>query len=92
MLSDLLDRFGDEGAAEDALLDLGDLRLVAALRQRADAKGLGLGAFAAHAVRRYMDEAPDEEWITLLAELRRSADPGRAFARRALARETDRTA
>jgi hypothetical protein len=86
MLSDLLARFGDEAAAEDALASLGDLRLIAALRQRAEAQGLGLGTFAARTVRRYMDWAPDDEWVTLLAELHRSTDPARAFAKRALAR------
>jgi hypothetical protein len=86
MLSDLLARFRNEDAAEDALLSLGDLRLIAAMRQRAGVIGIGLGTFAAHSVRRYMDEAPDEEWVTLLAELHRSADPGGTFVKRALAR------
>jgi hypothetical protein len=86
MLSDLLTRLDDEEAVEDALIDLGDLRLIATLRQRAEVNGVGLGTFAAHSVRSYMDEAPDEEWVTLLAELHRSADPGGTFIKRALAR------
>jgi len=71
-----------------AVLSLGDLRLVAGLRQRATAHGLGLGAFAAFVVRRYAEEASNEEWVTLIGELGRSADPGLAFIKRALAHAT----
>ncbi len=84
MLGDLLARFADESAAAEALLGLGDLRLVAALRERAAAEGIGMGAFAARSVRRYADAATDEEWVTLMGELGRSPDPGLAFIKRAL--------
>jgi hypothetical protein len=84
VLGDLLARFGDESAAAEAVLTIGDLRLVAGLRQRAATDGLGLGAFAALAVQRYAEEASDEEWVTLMGELGRSADPGLAFIKRAL--------
>lgn len=84
MLGDLLARFGDEAVVADAIFSLDDLRLVATLRTRAEAEGLGLGAFAARAVQRYT-EAPDEEWISLIGELARSNDPGLAFLKRALA-------
>ena len=84
VLGDFLACFGDESAAAEAVLSLGDLRLVAGLRQRAAAEGLGLGTFAALAVQRYAEEASDEEWVTLMAELGRSADPGLAFIKRAL--------
>jgi hypothetical protein len=84
MLGDLLARFADDASAAETLLGLGDLKLVAALRQRATAEGLGLGTLAALAVQRYADSASDEEWVTLIGELRRSADPGLAFIKRAL--------
>ena len=89
VLGDLLARFGDESAAAEAVLSLGDLRLVAALRTRAEAEGLGLGAFASLAVRRYEAKASDEEWVTLIGELARSADPGLAFIKRALVHAVD---
>jgi hypothetical protein len=84
LLGDLLGRFGDDSAAAETVIRLGDLGLLAALRQRADEEGLGLGAFAGLAVQRYADQASDEEWITLMSVLGRSADPGLAFIRRAL--------
>jgi hypothetical protein len=89
VLGDLLARFGDESAAVETVLGLGDLSLVAALRQRADAEGLDLGAFAVLAVQRYAEWASDEEWITLMGVLGRSADPGVAFIKRALTLAAD---
>ncbi len=85
MLANMLARFCNESEAEAALLSLGEPELAAALRRRAEAQGVALGRFTAHAVRHYMDAAPEDEWVTLLGELRRSADPARAFAKRALA-------
>jgi hypothetical protein len=84
MLSDLLARFADESFAAEAALAVGDLRLLAALRNRAKEEGLALGAFAVQTVQRYETSASDEEWITLMGELARSADPGLAFIKRAL--------
>jgi hypothetical protein len=89
VLGDLLARFDDESSAVETVLGLGDLSLVAALRQRADAEGLELGAFAVLTVQRYPERASDEEWITLMGLLGRSADPGLAFIRRALTFATD---
>lgn len=85
MIANMLARFCNESQAEAALLSLGEPDLAAALRRRAEAQGIALGAYTALAVRHYMDAAPEEEWVTLLGELRRSADPAHAFAKRALA-------
>jgi hypothetical protein len=84
MLGDLLAQFGDEAVAAEAIFSLGDLRLVAEMRTRAEAEGVGLGAFAVRAVRHYANSS-DEEWISLIGELTRSDDPGLAFLKRALA-------
>jgi hypothetical protein len=86
-LGDLLAQFDDEASAAEALLALGDLRLVAAVRQRAAAEGVEPGTVMVRAVRHYAERAPDEEWVTLLGALGRSADPGLAFIRRALSAE-----
>jgi hypothetical protein len=85
LLGDLLSRFDDENVAQEAVLALGDLAMVARLREAADANGLAFGALAAGAVRRYAAEASDEEWTTLMGVLSRAPDPGSACLRRALA-------
>jgi hypothetical protein len=85
LLGDLLARFGDETVAAETLLGIGDLPLLAALREQAEASELSLGAYAAVAVRRYASEASDEEWITLMGALGRADDPGATCLMRALA-------
>ena len=60
LLGDLLARFDDETVASETILRLGDLSLVAALRERAEAEGETLGVYAAGVVRRFAVEASDE--------------------------------
>ncbi len=84
-LGELIARFADEAEAEEAILGLADLALLAELRKRADADGLDLGAYAAAAVNRYAAVASDEEWITLIGAMSRARDPGAIFLERALA-------
>lgn len=85
LLGDLLARFADENVAAEAILELGDLTLLASVSKKAKARGVEVGAFAASAVRRYAAEASDEEWTTLLGAMNRDPDPGIVCFRRALA-------
>jgi len=91
LLGDLLARFTDESVAAETLLRLGDLPLMAKLREQAEASGLTLGAYAAGAVRRYAADASDDEWITLMGALGRAADPGAICLQRAFAHVLDRS-
>ena len=85
VLGDLLTRFENETVAEEALVALGDLALLAEIRRRAADQGQLLGPYAASAVRLYATHAPDEEWITLMGAMARAADPGAVCLKRALA-------
>lgn len=84
LLGELISRFTDETLATEAILSLGDLGLLTALRECANADGLELGTFAALAVRRYALEASNEEWVTLMGAMDRSKDPGLTCLKRAL--------
>jgi len=83
LLGDVLARFDDETVAAETILSLGDLALIARLRQRAEAVGQSLGEYAASTVRCYAASAPDEEWITLMGALGRTQDPGAVCMTRA---------
>ncbi len=85
VLGDLLAKFDDETSAAEALLALGDLTLIAALRDFAATHGTEPGTVVSLAVRHYAAAASDEEWVTLIGALGRSPDPALAFVRRALA-------
>jgi hypothetical protein len=85
LLGDLLARFDDEALAAETILGLGDLTLIAQMRERAHASGSSLGAYAAGAVRHYAAAASDEEWLTLMSALSRAHDPGAVCLTRAFA-------
>jgi hypothetical protein len=85
LLGDVLARFDDETVAAETILGLGDLALITRLQNEAEAVGQTLGGFAASAVRRYADGASDEEWITLMGALGRTANPGAVCMKRAFA-------
>jgi hypothetical protein len=87
MLGDLIARLEDETVAAEALLSLDDLPLVARVVKASANAGLPSGAYAAAAVGRFVTEADDQEWLSLIGLMTRDADPSGAFLRRALAKE-----
>jgi len=88
MLGDVLKQLSDEGTAAEIILGTGDLHLLAAMQEQAKVEGLDLAAYARSAVQRYAAEASDEEWITLMGLIGRSADPGLTCLKRAFATVT----
>jgi hypothetical protein len=84
MLGDVLTRINSDGDAIEIILGAGDLRLLTAMQRQAEAEGLDLAAYTKVAVQRYVASASDEEWITLLGQMGRAADPGQAYLKRAL--------
>lgn len=85
LLADVLARFENPSFAAETVLQIGDLNLLARMRERAEADGQSLGEFAQTAIRRFAAEATDEEWLTLLGALARSDDPGTVCLKRAFA-------
>lgn len=85
LLGDIVAKFEDEAEAAEAVLNLGDLGLLATLQRQADAAGVPLGTYAAWSVRAYADHAPPDEWTTLLGIIGRAEDPAAAYLRRAFA-------
>jgi hypothetical protein len=82
MLGDLLAKLADETAAIETILSVGDLALLATMRQQAASNGLDLAAFVTQTVQRYAATASDEEWVTLMGALNRSADPAASCLKR----------
>jgi hypothetical protein len=86
MLGDVIARLEDEAAAAEALLSLDDLPLMARVAEASANAGVPPGAYAAAAVGRFIAEASDEEWLSLIGSMSLDADPAGAFLRRAVAR------
>jgi hypothetical protein len=83
MLGDILAGLDDETKAIEAILRLDDLQLLAGMRAQAEAECIDLASYAREVVQRYAAQASDEEWITLMGLIGRSADPARTCLRRA---------
>lgn len=76
LLSDIILRFDTPSYAEETILALGGLNLLARMRAEAEVEGETLGAFARNAVQRFAAEASEEDWVTLIGALARTDDPG----------------
>jgi hypothetical protein len=86
MLGDLIAHLEDEAVAAETLPSLDDLPLVARVTAASADAGLPTGAYAAAAVGRFVAEANDEDWLSLIGVMVRETDPAGVFLRRALAK------
>ena len=84
MLGDMLAGLDDDTQAIELILGLDDLQLLAGMRAQAKVQDIDLASYARQAVQRYATQASDEEWITLMGLIGRSADPARTCLRRAV--------
>jgi hypothetical protein len=83
LLGDILSKLENDGEAAEVILGAGDLRLLATMKEQAEAEGVSLAAYTRAAVQRYVAAASDEEWITLMGQIGRTADPGGICLKRA---------
>lgn len=88
MLGELIGRLDQPGIAEAALVEAGDLVLLAGVTEAAGLLGLSTGAFASLAVRRFVERATDEDWLQLTGAMGREA-AGLAALRTILARAVE---
>ena len=84
LLGDMIARFDDESTAQQMLLSLDDLALIARVREACERDDYELGELARTAVQRYASAASDEEWVTTLGQMGRTQAPGIELLRRAL--------
>jgi hypothetical protein len=77
-LGELLVAWQDEATILDALIGLEDLTLLARLEQAAADDGCDLASAVRDTVGRFIEEADDETWLTLLGRLGKAEDPAKA--------------
>lgn len=85
LLGDVICQMEDEVFVTETMLRIGDLGLLTHLRERAAHNALSIGDYTLWAVRSYADNAPPDEWTTLLGLLGQADDPGAVCLERALA-------
>ncbi|MGO9432365.1 hypothetical protein [Rhodoblastus sp.] len=81
ILGDILRQFDDPSVVAAALMQFGDLGLLAQAETKAAAYGETLGEYASASVRLFSNEANDDEWVALMAAMGRTDDPGAACLR-----------
>lgn len=89
MLGELIGSLDQPGIAEAALVEAGDLVLLAGVTEAAGLLGLSTGAFASLAVRRFVERATDEDWLQLTGAMGREEAAGLAALRTILARAVE---
>ncbi|MBM3528971.1 MAG: hypothetical protein FJX62_12845 [Alphaproteobacteria bacterium] len=89
LLSDLIERCSNPAFAGEAFAAVDDLVLTARIAEAADAERISSGEYIQRAVDRYVAGSREDEWLTLIALMSRSKDPGEIFLRRAMAAALD---
>ncbi len=84
-LGDVLAKFEDATFATEALFTIDDIVLTTRIGEAAAAENLTPGEFAMQLIRRVVNGASDEEWLTLIGLMSGAENPGRVFLRRVLA-------
>lgn len=81
-LGDVLAKFEDVDFATEAMFAIDDLVLTTRIGEAAVAEELSPGEFAMQLIRRFVNGASDEEWLTLIGIMSRAENPGQVFLRR----------
>lgn len=79
MLSHILRGLMDDRAAEEALISLGDLVLLASVETEAAHFEETRSEYVVGAVRRFARLASDEDWLAVMGKLERGDRPAEAF-------------
>jgi hypothetical protein len=75
-LGEIIRNFSEEATANEALLALGDLSLLARVGRSAGHYEETAGEYAAGAVRRFANLALSEDWLALMNAIERTDEPG----------------
>ncbi len=75
-LGEIIRNFSEEATANEALLALGDLSLLARVGESARHYDETVGEYAAGAVRRFANLASSEDWLALMNAIERTDEPG----------------
>jgi len=84
LLGDVIARLEDEVFASETLFALDDLALTTRVLAVAAENHLSAGEFATQSVGQFVNDATDEDWLTLIGLMSRADNPGQIFLRRVL--------
>jgi len=79
LLRDIIARLKDDENAAADVIARGDIALMQDVSAMADAFGEPLGDYLMSAVRRFSNQASSDDWLKIMGEIGRVADPGAAL-------------
>ncbi|KAB2912358.1 MAG: hypothetical protein F9K29_19380 [Hyphomicrobiaceae bacterium] len=80
-LGTIIASLADETMIQDTLADIGDLVLLARVKEASAAAGEPPGSFAAAAVGNFITRADDEAWLSLMTAASKADNPAAACLR-----------
>jgi hypothetical protein len=83
-LGQVLEKLGDEDFAAEALIGLGDLRLMVEVEAMAHRRGENARSYVATAARHFTGHASNDDWLALMTALGHADDPGAACLKQML--------
>ena len=75
LLGDIIHNLAQEAGAEEALVSIGDIMLLATVKTECEEQGETLAEYASGSVRRFSNLASDDDWLQLMGKLDGSDDP-----------------
>ncbi|MGI9405067.1 MAG: hypothetical protein ACR2O4_01740 [Hyphomicrobiaceae bacterium] len=89
LLGSLIKQLDDDARAEETLIALGDVMLIAKVRHAAADQGLPLGAFMVNQIGAFNSSASPDAWMDLTMRAGRTTNPGAAVLKTILASSLD---
>ena len=75
LLGDIIHNLAQESGAEEALVSIGDIMLLATVKTECDEQGETLAEYASGSVRRFSNLASDDDWLQLMGKLEGADNP-----------------
>ena len=75
LLGDIINNLAQESGAEEALVSLGNITLLATVKSECAVQGETLAEYASGSVRRFSNLASDDDWLQLMGKLEGADNP-----------------
>ncbi len=78
MLTELVTEIREQGGVERAIMEAGNLALLADTARSADTLGRSIASFAIMSLKRFIERADDEDWTSLMSTINGGDHPAEA--------------
>lgn len=75
LLGDIIHNLAQDAGAEETLVSIGDIALLATVKTECEEQGETLAEYASGSVRRFSNLASDDDWLQLMGKLEGTDNP-----------------